>query len=155
MIPYGYRVPVRPALSYSPARSSPRWVRTASPGGSLGFSWHKPGEGRTSFAGSRRFLERMLLIFGMTRRRTGARERSKCCTIRCTTSMAPGKRAQRPGAKDGLEWTPNGNAGPPHPSPRESYGLVIPLVGGGSLQTARRERHQPIFGPGGELVVNV
>ena len=80
---------------------------------------------------------------------------SKCCTIRCTTSMAPGKCAQRPGAKDGLEWTPNGNAGPPHPSPRESYGLVIPLVGGGSLQTARRERHQPIFGPGGELVVNV
>jgi len=64
----------------------------------------------------------------------------------------PGKTCTTAWSKDGLEWTPNGNAGPPHPSPRESYGLVIPLEGGGSLQTARRERHQPIFGPGGELV---
>lgn len=64
----------------------------------------------------------------------------------------PGKTCTTAWSKDGLEWTPNGNAGPPHPSPRQSYGLVIPLEGGGSLQTVRRERHQPIFGPGGGLI---
>lgn len=51
-------------------------------------------------------------------------------------------------SKDGLEWTPNGFAGPPNPAPRPSYGHSIELVGGDTIQLGRRERHQPIFKDG-------
>ena len=51
-------------------------------------------------------------------------------------------------SKDGLDWTPNGFAGPPNPAPRPSYGHSIALQGGGVMELDRRERHQPIFKDG-------
>ena len=67
-------------------------------------------------------------------------------------TMHPAKICSTAWSKDGLEWTPNGIAGPPNPQPRASYGADIELEGGGVLATVRRERHQPIFDENRRLV---
>jgi hypothetical protein len=67
-------------------------------------------------------------------------------------AMHPHKTPTTAWSKDGLEWVPNGFAGPPNPQPRASFNSTIRLAGGGSLQVQRRERHQPIFGREGQLI---
>ena len=67
-------------------------------------------------------------------------------------AMHPHKVPTTAWSEDGLEWTPSGFAGPPEPAPEAAFDSTIALVGGGVLQTARRERHQPIFDAGGQMV---
>lgn len=63
-------------------------------------------------------------------------------------SMRPTKVPTTAWSKDGLEWFPNGFAGPPNPRPRPSFNYSILVEDGSVLNVVRRERHQPIFKDG-------
>ena len=63
-------------------------------------------------------------------------------------SMKPRKVPTTAWSKDGLEWFPNGYAGPPNPNPRPTFNHSIFLKNGEVMEVVRRERHQPIFKEG-------
>ena len=71
-------------------------------------------------------------------------------------AMHPRKMPTTAWSKNGLDWTPNGFAGPPNPAARPSFNSSIALAAGAGqprvLHVHRRERHQPIFSNEGELI---
>merc|ERR1712039_516270 len=64
-------------------------------------------------------------------------------------SMHPHKIPTVAWSPDGINWIPNGYAGPDRgePVPRQSFSHTIELESGSSLQLARRERHQVLVDP--------
>ena len=64
-------------------------------------------------------------------------------------AMRPVKIPTTAWSKDGLDWIPNGYAGPSaNPQPRSSFNYSIAMRNGDVLRVQRRERHQPIFKDG-------
>lgn len=60
-------------------------------------------------------------------------------------SMHPHKLPSTAFSKNGLDWTPDGFAGEPSPTPRAAFNSSIALANGKVFQAHRRERHQLLF----------